>query len=63
MTSLIACKFFSLAIMADQTFIRHFLQKNVGPTSSNIVRKSIHDFLSNMLDDVDPTCWTRFFGL
>ena len=28
-----------------------FYEKNVGPTSSNIVRKRIQYFLSNMLDD------------
>ena len=43
-----------------------FYEKNVGSTSSNIVRKCIQHFLSNcwiqiqMLDDVGSTCWTRF---
>ena len=37
-----------------------FYEKNVGPTSSNIVCKRIQHFLSNMLDGVGPTCWTRF---
>ena len=37
-----------------------FHEENVGPTSSNIVRKRIQQFLSSMLDDVGPTCWTHF---
>ena len=37
-----------------------FYEKNVGPTSSNIVCKRIQHFLSNMLDGVGATCWTHF---
>ena len=37
-----------------------FYEKNIAPTSSNIFRKRIQHFLSNMLDDVGPTCWTCF---
>ena len=37
-----------------------FYEKNIVRTSSNIFRKRIQHFLSNMLDDVGPTCWTRF---
>ena len=34
-----------------------FYEKNVGPTSSNIVLKRIQHFLANMLDDVELTYW------
>ena len=37
-----------------------FDESVIGPAPSNIVRKRIQHFLSNMLNDVGPTCWTPF---
>ena len=36
------------------------LYTTIAPISSNIIRKRIQNFSSNMLDDFGPTCWTRF---
>ena len=40
--------------------MQHVLEKSVCPTSSNIVRKHIQHFLSNMLDGVEPTFGDSF---
>ena len=37
-----------------------FDESVIGPAPSNKVRKRIQHFLSNMLNDVGPTCWTPF---
>ena len=37
-----------------------FYEKNVGSNIIQHIRKRIQYFLSNMLDDVGPTCCTRF---